>query len=42
MGDFATGNIVYKVEDVWGTYINGTDGNMFDTRGSYYSAGTAA
>jgi len=42
MGDFATGNVVVKVHDEWGTYINGTDGNMFDVRGSYYSAGTAA
>jgi len=41
-GDFATGNIVVKVHDEWGTYINGTDGNMFDHRGSYYSSGTAA
>lgn len=41
-GDFASGNIVVKVVDVWGTYINGTDGNMFDHRGSYYSSGTAA
>jgi len=41
-GDFATGNIVVKVHDEWGTYINGTDGNMFDHRGAYYSSGTAA
>jgi len=42
MGDFASGNVVVKVHDEWGTYIDGTDGNMFDHRGSYYSAGTAA
>ena len=41
MGDFATGNIVLKVEDDWGTYIDGTDGNYFDIRGAYYGAGTA-
>lgn len=42
MGDFATGNVVVKVMDVWGTYINGTEGNLFDYRGAYYSSGTAA
>ena len=41
MGDFESGNIVLKVADVWGTYINGTDGNFFDTAGAYYSTGTA-
>jgi hypothetical protein len=41
MGDFESGNIVLKVADVWGTYIDGTEGNMVDNRGSYYSAGTA-
>ena len=41
MGDFDTGNVVVKVADVWGTYIDGTDGNMFDHRGCYYSSGTA-
>ena len=41
MGDFESGNIVLKVADVWGTYINGTDGNFFDTAGGYYSTGTA-
>lgn len=40
-GDFASGNITLKVVDVWGTYINGTDGNLFDHRGAYYSTGTA-
>jgi len=40
-GDFNSGNIVLKVVDVWGTYINATDGNMYDHRGSYYSTGTA-
>jgi len=41
MGDFETGNIVLKVSDVWGTYVDGTEGNLFDYRGAYYSSGTA-
>ena len=41
-GDFATHNVMVSVWDEWGTYINETDGNMFDHRGSYYSSGTAA
>jgi hypothetical protein len=43
MGDFATGNVVFKVSDVWGTYVatSPADGNMFDHRGCYYAAGTA-
>lgn len=41
VGDFENGNIVLKVADVWGTYIDGTDGNFFDTNGGYYSTGTA-
>ena len=41
MGDFESGNIVLKVVDVFGTYIDGTEGNMFDNRGCYYSDGTA-
>jgi hypothetical protein len=41
-GDFATGNVVVKVMDVWGTYIDVTAGNLFDERGVYYSSGTAA
>ena len=40
-GDFESGNIVLKVLDVWGTFIDGTDGNLFDHRGAYYSSGTA-
>ena len=40
-GDFATGNVELKVEDVFGTYIDGTEGNLFDYRGAYYSTGTA-
>lgn len=40
-GDFDTGNVVLKVVDVWGTYIDGTEGNMFDNRGCYYGSGTA-
>jgi hypothetical protein len=41
MGDFASGNIVLKIEDVWGTYTDGTEGNLVDVRGAYYSSGTA-
>ena len=41
LGDFESGNIVLKVADVWGTYIDGTEGNLFDTNGSYHSTGTA-
>jgi len=41
MGDFDTGNVVFKVVDVWGTYIDATEGNYFDFRGGYYSSGTA-
>jgi len=40
-GDFETGNIVLKVMDEWGTFISGTDGNMYDVNGCYYSSGTA-
>lgn len=39
-GDFETGNIVLKVVDVWGTYTDDTEGNLFDIRGAYYSSGT--
>jgi hypothetical protein len=41
MGDFESGNIVLKVMDVFGTYVDGTQGNLFDTAGAYYSSGTA-
>jgi hypothetical protein len=41
MGDFDTGNIVLKVVDVFGTYVDGTEGSLFDFRGAYYSTGTA-
>ena len=41
MGDFESGNIVLKVMDAWGTYIDGTNGNIFDSNGGYYSSGTA-
>jgi len=41
-GDFATNNIQIKVYDEWGTYIDRTEGNLFDFRGAYYSSGTAA
>lgn len=40
-GDFETGNIVLKVIDIFGTYVDGTEGNLFDFRGAYYSSGTA-
>jgi len=41
MGDFINHDIVVSVNDEWGTYRDGTDGNMFDHRGCFYSAGTA-
>jgi hypothetical protein len=41
MGDFHSGNIKLKVWDIWGTYIDGTEGNLMDFRGAYYSSGTA-
>jgi len=41
VGDFETGNIVLKVSDIFGTYVDGTEGNLFDFRGAYYSSGTA-
>jgi len=41
MGDFESGNIVLKVVDVFGTYVDGTEGNLVDYRGAYYSSGTA-
>lgn len=41
LGDFDSGNVVLKVMDVWGTYIDGTNGNLVDAGGSYYSSGTA-
>lgn len=40
-GDFDTGDIVLKAHDEWGTYIDGTEGNLFDFHGAYYSSGTA-
>ncbi len=42
MGDFATGNIVVKVYDEWGTYVDAVEGNWFDVRAGYYSSGTVA
>ena len=41
MGDFDTGNVVLKVVDIFGTYTDSTEGELFDYRGAYYSAGTA-
>jgi len=42
MGDFESGNVVVKAVDIWGTYIDGTEGNLNDVRGAYYSSGVAA
>jgi hypothetical protein len=41
LGDFDTGNVVLKVMDVWGTYVDGVNGNISDRNGAYYSTGTA-
>ena len=41
MGDFQTSNVVVMVWDTWGTYIDDTEGNLYDYRGAYYSSGTA-
>jgi len=41
-GDFMSGNVVVKVHDEWGTFIDATEGNMYDNRGCYASSGTAA
>jgi len=41
MGDFDSGNVVLKVVDIFGTYVDETEGSWFDYRGGYYSAGTA-
>ena len=41
IGDFQTNNIVVMVWDIWGTYIDGTEGSLYDYRGAFYSAGTA-
>jgi len=41
MGDFQTNNVVVMVWDVWGTYVDDTEGNLYDYRGAYYSSGTA-
>ena len=43
-GDFATSNVVVKIHDEWGTYLDMSalgDGNMYDHRGNFYSSGTA-
>ncbi len=42
LGDFETGNVVFKVEDIWGTYVDPIFGNVYDPRGCFYSSGTAA
>jgi len=33
---------VLKVMKVFSTYVDETEGNLFDTRGAYYSTGTVA
>lgn len=40
-GDFATGDIEIAIWDVWGTYVDETNGNLVDYHGGYYSSGTA-
>jgi hypothetical protein len=45
-GDFDSGDIVLKVHDEWGTYVDagalGTaNGNLYDERGAFYMQGTA-
>lgn len=40
MGDFLTNNVQFKAHDVWGTYVDDTEGNLFDVRAAYYSDGT--
>lgn len=42
LGDFQTNNVVVLVWDVWGTYIDNTEGNLYDVRGAYYSDATVA
>ena len=40
MGDFATGNIEYMVEDIIGGWDDATYVGVTDFRGIYYSSGT--
>jgi len=42
LGDYQTNNVEVKVWDTWGTYIDDTEGNWYDTRGGYYSDATVA
>ena len=42
LGDFTTENITVKIHDEWGTYVDTTEGNLFDYNGAYYSSGTVA
>jgi hypothetical protein len=41
-GDFANGDVVLKIYDEWGTFIDDVEGNLYDTGAMYYSSGTAA
>lgn len=41
MGDYLNGQLSVKVHDIWGTYINATEGNWFDVNGAFYNDGTA-
>lgn len=40
IGDFETGNIALKVEDVWGGWDDSTFAGLTDQRGAFYSSGT--
>lgn len=39
-GDWAQGMTSIAMIDIWGTYIDGTEGNLYDYRGGFYSDGT--
>ena len=40
LGNMLQGNLEFEVHDVWGTFIDGVEGSLFDNRGAYYSSGT--
>jgi len=42
LGDFETGDIRLKVQDVWGGWDDSTYAGLTDYRGVYYSSGTTA